>query len=228
MNMAVTDEEERLFNAGELSEDDRDMGVEANASDDSEGKTEMDKNNNAMAAREMTDVTVNKGVDPEEMKFMERFAVFMEKQGFIQKVTEKPQTVSCSVGPQTARTDKGSGTRKKLNMNAVETVGELTNETGSEVTVYKQAVVIDDAEGNNGSQAVSELRVDQQIMVSSDEFNNTSDESGNTDALIKQMNNFDVAGTEMRQPTAHCSYQSEPRAREMGNTLKRHIPTPKE
>ena len=65
-------------------------------------------------------------------------------------------------------------------------------------------------------------------MGSSDEFNNTSDESGNTDALIKQMNDFDVAGTETRQPTTHCSYQPEPRTREMGNTLKRHIPTPKE
>ena len=136
--------------------------------------------------------------------------------------------MSCSAGPQTARADKSSGARKKLNMNAGETVGELTNETGSEVTVYKQAVVIDDAEANNGSQAVSELRVDQQIMGSSDEFNNTSEESGNTDTLIKQMNDFDVAGTETSQPTAHCSYQSEPRAREMGNTLKRHIPTPKE
>ena len=88
MNMAVTDEEERLFNAGELSEDDHDMGVEANASDDSEGETEMDKNNNAMAAHKTTDVTVNKGVDLEEIKFMERFAVFMEKRGFIQKGTE--------------------------------------------------------------------------------------------------------------------------------------------
>ena len=142
MNIAVTDEEERLFNAGELSEDDRNMGVEANASDESEGKTEMDKNNNAMTAREMTDVTVNKGVDPEEMKFMERFAVFMEKRGFIQKVTEKPQPMSCNVDPQTARTDKGSGMRKKLNMNVVETEGEITNEMGSEVTVYRQVVML--------------------------------------------------------------------------------------
>ena len=219
INMAVTEEENREFEVGEgrngeAMDESRLLNV---ASDDSEedDPTE-DRNNNAVVldqgrhegtARNCVlgessmegGTGTQKPMDKEELKFMERFAFFMEERGFLQKRGE-PEVVKKSI-PAPINTNKPPA-RKWLNMEVIGETTQVVHDDQSEATIYRPVVAL--SEGNGEM---------IQIMGSSDEFNNTSDDSANSDQLAKQIAKIVVPGephqAAIGRPVPHCSSQSE-------------------
>ena len=250
MNMEVTDEEIREFDGREHvsrgaaykevhnnpNEDlDEDMDVDANNNvtndtvvESSQGlnkeKAIIDQRQNSVAARE-------KEQDPEECKFMERFAVFMEERGFLMKTSEQEPAISKVV---TENTTRKQPVKRRLDMGGTGEQGENLNcaegDANSVITIYKPAVqvcegvggiVLDKQKQNNTVNDDNSSRV----IISSDEFNNTSDESLNVETVVNfnQEGMLDVTDRMHsvvnrveqqwpREPVAHTSHQEEPTA----------------
>ena len=194
MRMEVSAEESRHFNElegnntenemekGETEDSSDDEGAfeESVARDDDNIETNLDdnesitdnRNSNANRYEKRQQEDFNK---EEEMKFMKRFALFMEDQGYIQKKDDNKSQVE----PSTSEW-KNSKSKKQTNHGDSGNLGKGDNEVAmvgseSELTLYNRAVEV----------SLHDASEPMRMLTSSDEFNDTSDES------IESMNSND-------------------------------------
>ena len=125
--------------------------------------------------------------DSEEKKFMKRFALFMEQQGFI----NKKQDVSL-----VEVTKQWQPVKRWLDMSEGGCLTSVDNQDSQSVsTIYKPAVAIKvNREGHDLN------RTTCNPLSSSDEFNNMSDESINAEQLTSQIGLVEIVGDSEVQP----------------------------
>ena len=167
------------------------------------------------------------------MKFMERFAVFMEQKGFITKQESQkviPPLMQSATEPVAA--EQWKQVRRRLDMNEEDTENgkrsttanhsDRDGESGSEITIYKPVVPVSMSSNDNSLEQPNAGEGSQMLLGSSDEFNNTSDESLNAEIITKDVDMINIAEQPMqlvvnrvegqipREPVVHSSHQPEP------------------
>ena len=198
MNMEVSAEAEDEFPVDELGSADDQTGSESEYSEGevkevSETGSDVDsevvfggKNNNATRCKDLggsrfeNEETVCEGRSSqsnkdEELEFMERFAVFMEKRGYVQKqektlmkrASEAGATKKDNKRSKEQTTDKDGGHSKGEN--------EI-NSSNSEVTIYKRVVALSLDDSDSGKEETLKHQEKMRNSSSSDELIDTSDE----------------------------------------------------
>ena len=165
--------------------------------------------------------------DSEEVKFMERFASFMEERGFLTKVEARSgDLVLPKNGKDKAVVPVVSKSAKcRLDMDDKDVRGEKSNvnkqnsDVCSEITIYRPAVSMSIEELDNVGPPNN--RQSLPPVNSSDEFCNTSDESLNADMMVNQVDMINISDKvhsvvnrvehlRPMEPVAHASNQPEP------------------
>ena len=256
MNMAVSEEEMRDFNEKEgevVTDDDEDEDDGETENEEGEDRDtvvdleitfrdyrKMCCNNNAnvyndqvftgesdrkpcpgtskgVSVTEHSHAAENKQ-DDEEEKFMERFVLFMEKRGFIKK--DERQLTQAVLEPMRSK----QPTHRRLNLEGNGNKGihkEVVDDSVSEATIYKPAIEV--SEGSDKGQMGNFNQV-----VSSDEFNNTSDESTNAEGITNNLILLDVSAAGGMQNDKHVEGARNSQVIDLMRLKPAHVPTPKE